>query len=305
MAAKDNIKHISARKPAGCEIETSFLDLENGRVFVQRCGPQNARPVVLVHGFAVWSYIWEPTMQALAKAGYQAVSFDLYGRGYSDKPQLAYDRGLFERQLHELITMLDFENRPVLAGLSMGGGIAAGFAARHEKMLAGLVLIAPAGAGESPGMEQRLIQLPLVGELLSLLKGETYLIKGLEMDMHEPVRFEFYKSRFKEQLGCKGYKRSLLSSLRNGLLNGRLPEYRLAGELDLPQLIIWGNRDQVVPHRQIKAIRQAMPRAEYREIKACGHIPHFEKPEITNTILLDFLGRIRPLKDLFEEPGKK
>jgi pimeloyl-ACP methyl ester carboxylesterase len=248
--------------------------------------------VVLVHGFAVWSYIWEPTMQALARAGYQAVSFDLYGRGYSDKPQLVYDRDLFDNELHELIKRLEFKNRPVLAGLSMGGGIAAGFSAKHREMISGLVLIAPAGAGERPGLEQRLIQLPLVGELLSFSIGDQYLVKGLEQDMHQPVRFDFYKSRFKEQLGFKGYKRSLLSSLRNGLLNGRLAEYQKAGALHLPQLIIWGNRDKVVPREQIKAIKKAMPGAEYREIESCGHIPHFEKPEITNSILLDFLGRI-------------
>jgi len=72
--------------------------------------------VVLVHGFSVASYCWERTVPALVEAGFRVLTFDLYGRGYSDRPDGPYNLDLFVRQIDELLTRSTSWSRLTLAG---------------------------------------------------------------------------------------------------------------------------------------------------------------------------------------------
>ena len=59
----------------------SFLKLPDGVVHYELAGAEDARTVVLVHGFSVPYYIWDPTCTALLQAGFRVLRYDLYGRG--------------------------------------------------------------------------------------------------------------------------------------------------------------------------------------------------------------------------------
>ena len=68
------------------QVSGSFLRLADGVVHYELAGPPptvlDARTVVLIHGFSVPYYIWDPTFEALAQAGFRVLRYDLYGRGY-------------------------------------------------------------------------------------------------------------------------------------------------------------------------------------------------------------------------------
>ena len=68
----------------------SFVRLPHGTVHYQLAGPERGRTVVLVHGFSVPYYIWDPTYDELVKKGFRVLRYDLYGRGYSDRPDEVY-----------------------------------------------------------------------------------------------------------------------------------------------------------------------------------------------------------------------
>ncbi|NQS91676.1 MAG: alpha/beta hydrolase, partial [Chloroflexi bacterium] len=108
-----------ARKEAGGE----FVELAEGWVNYHVDGLDTGPLVVLVPGFSVPSYIWEPTIQALQDGGYQTLSYDLYGRGFSDRPDVVYDLELFTTQLDQLLSTLKKDDPLFLVGLSMGGPI--------------------------------------------------------------------------------------------------------------------------------------------------------------------------------------
>src|SRR5579872_7227065 len=74
----------------------SYVRLSDGVTHYELAGPENARTVVLVHGFSVPYYLWDPTFTALVKAGMRTLRYDLYGRGYSDRPAEIYDADLYE-----------------------------------------------------------------------------------------------------------------------------------------------------------------------------------------------------------------
>src|SRR5258706_1730610 len=94
-----------ARKGAG----GSFIRLSDGVVHYELAGPERAGTVVLVHGFSVPYYIWEPTFEALARAGHRVLRYDLYGRGYSDRPRLSYDAETYDLQLLQLLSALKIQ----------------------------------------------------------------------------------------------------------------------------------------------------------------------------------------------------
>jgi pimeloyl-ACP methyl ester carboxylesterase len=65
--------------------------------------------------------------------------------------------------------------------------------------------------------------------------------------------------------------------------------YREIGTLGLPTLLLWGRDDKTVPFEHNDDLRTAIPQAEFHVVDNCGHIPHYEKPDEVNPILLEFL----------------
>jgi pimeloyl-ACP methyl ester carboxylesterase len=87
----------------------------------------------------------------------------------------------------------------------------------------------------------------------------------------------------------KGFLRAMLSSTRHGMLDSFLSTYKQLGKLDRPVLLFWGREDHTVPYEHSEDLRAAMPHAEFHVLENCGHIPHYERPDEFNPILLEFL----------------
>ncbi len=84
-----------------------------------------------MYGFSVPCFIWDPTYEFLTASGFRVLRYDLFGRGFSDRPKAPYDIDLFCKQLKELLDKLELE-KVNLIGLSMGGPITAFFKARIQ-----------------------------------------------------------------------------------------------------------------------------------------------------------------------------
>ena len=56
-----------------------------------------------------------------------------------------------------------------------------------------------------------------------------------------------------------------------------------------PVLIIWGEKDRVLPLKHAYFAKDKIPNARLEIFPACGHIPFFERPEEFNRLVLDFL----------------
>jgi len=267
----------------------SFVRLSAGFTHYETANPGGARPAVLVHGFSVPYFIWDPTFKALAAAGFTAVRYDLYGRGFSDRPRLAYDLGLFVNQLRELLDCLALDKVDLLA-LSMGGPIATAFTARYPSRVRRLVLIDPSGAAPLPlPLLYKIAILPGIGELVLGLLGSETLLRGIASDFYDPSQVALFQERYRVQMSYKGFKRSILSTIRCHMLDGFLETYRRAAALRPSLMLIWGEMDSTVPFEQSQILRQLFPDATFCPIPAAGHIPHYEHPEQVNPALIHFL----------------
>ncbi len=273
------------------EAAGSFMALPDGVIHYELGGPKDGKPVVLVHGFSVPCFIFDPLFYFLTRSGFRVLRYDLFGRGYSDKPKIRYDSHLFVKQLKGLLDALNMTDITLL-GLSMGGPVTASFIATHPRYVLKHVLIDPSGAKnvELP-TQLKIVRLPIIGELMVALFGSKNMIKGIAADVFDPDLVAMFQEKYKNQMQFKGFKRAILSTMRNGMLNSFVETYKKVGALKKPTLIFWGKDDVTTPFEDHPLILQALPHAEFHPIEDCGHIPHYEKPEIFNPILLEFLSR--------------
>jgi pimeloyl-ACP methyl ester carboxylesterase len=267
-----------------------FVQLSDGMVHYELVGPPGPKGVVLVPGFSVPYPIWDPTFEYLVQAGLLVLRYDLYGRGYSDRPNIRYDQDLMDRQLVELLEVLDLQ-KVDLVGLSLGGAISAVFTARRPEKVRRLGLIDPAGLPREIDLQTRLNRAPILGEWIMGFLGERRLISRMAGYFYGARDYESLKHAFLDQMKYKGFKRALLSTLRSGIRTGAFEAYEQVGRLQHPVLLIWGREDHVAPFELSRAIRDLIPRAEFHPIDEAAHIPHYEHPDIVNPLILDFLRR--------------
>ncbi len=287
-------KELNETTRAGAE--GSFIALTDGVTHYEIGGSPRSpgdgagvRDIVLVHGFSVPYFIYDTTFKFLCELGFHVLRYDLFGRGLSDRPRAKYDIHLFVRQLADLLEALHFG--PVdLVGLSLGGPITTAFLTQHPERVRTHVLIDPAGGRVYPlsGI-LKVVTAPLIGELLLGLFGNENLVKSFASDLFDREMIETFRTRYLVQMQFKGFKRAILSTVRDGMLDSFHETYELAGKLGKPTLLFWGCEDKTVPFQQSQAVLAAIPHAEFHAIDDCGHIPHFEKPEVFNPILKRFL----------------
>jgi len=285
---QDEIKTLNdaSRK----EIGGLFISLPNGVTHYELSNAHAENTVVLVHGFSVPSFIFDPTFKFLTESGFRVLRYDLFGRGFSDRPRTRYYIDLFDKQLSDLLDALRFTSPINLIGLSMGGPVSATFTARHPERVKSLTLIDPSGARPvSLTPMLKLAKLPIVAEVVFGWMGTEGMVKSAGKDFYDPKLVDHFIGKYKVQMQYKGFKRALLSSIRNNLLDSFVNAYEQVGKMDLPVQLFWGRDDGTVPFEHSNDLRAAIPNVEFQVIENCGHIPHYEKPDEVNPILLEFL----------------
>lgn len=274
----------------------NYLKLADGITSYEVAGPENGPPVIFVHGFSTPAFIWDKNFPVVAQAGYRAVRYDLYSRGLSDRlPGVHHDDELFDRQLLELIQTLKLATPLRLVGVSMGGAIVVGFAERHPELVHSLVLVDPAGFPLPMPLSARLMQLPGVGEYLMRVAGPAAMREGMASNFHDPALLNEFAGKFAPQMRYKGYLAGQLSTLRYMPLQSLQSAYEALGRSGKPVLLVWGKQDAVLPYSTTEKVLAAVPQAQLLTVDPAGHVPNYERPDVVNPRLLQFLAGTPPV----------
>lgn len=270
------------------QLDGRFIELSGGITHYELKGEKGAKTIVLVHGNAVPYVSWDNTVDALVEAGFRVLRYDVFGHGFSDRPDLdKYNRDLYDKQLVELLDKLAITSPVYMAGTSQGGSITIYFAARHTGRVEKLALLSPffdsfEGAGGAA-----LLKTPIIGEYIIRLVGDKKLIdpsKGLYSDGKKTALI----NQLKEQLGYKGKKRAVLANLRGNALNDATEFYMEVKKQRIPMLLTWGKQDRSISGESMSKLRELMPTIEYHEFENAAHLAHYEFPERINPVLINF-----------------
>ena len=267
----------------------SFTELSEGLTHYKLSGPSDGKVVVLIHGMAGPPAIWTKVADSLVSHGFRVLQYDLYGRGYSDRPDVNQDLNLYLNQLAELITALSIINPITLVGWSLGGMIAVGYTAKYSNQVEKLILIAPAGVEISKPMNAKIVMTPFLGEMLMSLLGSHIIVRFALKGLHSNDLVDEFRALVTEQMQYQGYLKSFLSTLRYCVFEEVTNDYQTIGKLGIPVLMISGSEDAILTPAARSRIGELIPHLKYKEIKGTGHMPHFERPEEVSSIMTSFI----------------
>lgn len=266
------------------EAPGDFVTLPVGVTHFQEAGSDTARTVLLVHGFSVPHYIWDPTFEALRNNGFHVIRLDLFGRGFSDRPEITYNQNLFTNQIADLLMALHIDKPIDIIGLSMGGPIVTQFTDKYPEKVNKVILIDPV----HEAVNISVLKYPVIGEYMMNVYFAQSMKKKQLKDFYHPENFPDWPSKFLSQMKYKGFKKAILSTLRNYMSEDKLVDYVKLGQLQKSVLLIWGEDDQTLPFKGNERIREVVE-CEFLSVKKAGHLPHMEHPDVVNARIIDFL----------------
>ena len=284
MATRNGLKELSEQ--AREEIGGLYLDTEYGTLSYTREGSVNSSAVILVHGFSTPKFVWDQITPSLVAKGYQVITFDHLGRGFSDRPAGPYNAELYQSELAGLIAKLELKTPLTLVGYSMGGANVVDYAASHPEQIQQLILIAPAGYMDDPD-SSALATKPIIGEWLATVFGNQYAGTAIQSEIEEGLAPKDMYEKFQKQASFKGYTEALLSTLRHYPMHDLAHRYKIVGKAGIPVSAIWGTADEVVPYSGAAEMAADVPQLKIEAIEDGNHnIAYAQAQLVANKILV-------------------
>ncbi|SDH40739.1 alpha/beta fold hydrolase [Alloyangia pacifica] len=292
LAALPGIGELRRRKldsTRRAEAPGRFARLSQGETHYCLTGPEDGELVVCIHGLTAPSVVFKALARHLAAQGKRVLIYDLYGRGYSDRPRALQTPGFFTRQLHELLSALELRGPVTLLGYSLGATVAVQFAAEMPERVSRLVLLAPAGIeSELSPIVDWTAQHRGVGDwLFHMVFPKAHRQNVIESSDARSEVPEVDRIHLAE-LERRGYVRSVLSSLRGCLQEPQEAQHRRVAGLGIPVLAIWGGQDRMVRSDGMEQLQSWNPSVELRLIEDAWHgVPHTHASEVARIICGD------------------
>ena len=275
----------TARTQAG----GSYVTLPQGVTHYELTGPENGSVVVLLHGATIPMYGWDAQVKPLTDAGYRVLRYDLYGKGYSDRPSGDYTQAFYRKQLADLLDALKIKQPVDVIGHSMGGGLAVDFTANYPERVKDLVLVAPMINSIKNDTSIKLLKLPVLGEfLMRLVATKSISERAAQLVQKSPKAAEYAKM-FKDQTQYKGFEQATLAMFRSDAAADYTADYETVGKQDRPVLLIWGTTDSDISPEMVQSIQKALPNVQFKQLEGAGHDPQVDMPDQVNSLILDFL----------------
>ena len=291
---------MSAATATAPDLELREGSLHGHRVSYRMAGEGPA--IVLIHGITSRSGIWVDLMPSLVEAGYTVIAPDLFGHGGSAKPRGDYSLGGHASGVRDLVGMLGYDGGTVV-GHSLGGGIAMQLAYQFPEYCERLVLISSGGLGREVHGLLRAASLPGAEVVMPLLVRDWAVRAGGAVSGFLE-RFGVRASPNLLEMG-RGYASLVQSDAQLAFLHTLRAVIDAGGQkvsaLDrlyladrMPALILWGNRDPIIPIEHGRRAQRLIPNSRMVEIPNAGHWPQLDQPGLVCQELADFIADTEP-----------
>ena len=254
------------------------------------------KTILFIHGFRVNTFTWRHVIPEFSQ-NYRCIAIDLKGFGKSPKP---YDgKYSFFDHLENVMKFIDEKGLKnfAIVGNSYGGGLAMAIAQRfkeenREDEIKGLVLIDTMAYIQELPPFIKALTIPIISEIMSILiHPETATKNALKEVWHDYSKvnqeiINAYKVKSLRDRYCA------IQTARQ-ILRGNVEDFvNKIKEIEIPSLIIWGDKDRIIPLKTGHKLNKDLKNSELKIIENCGHVPQEECPKKTSTLIKDFFGKI-------------
>lgn len=254
-----------------------ILDLGDLRLHYRIDGPEDGTPVVFANSLGTDFRLWDKILPMLPQ-GLRILRFDKRGHGLSDLPPGPYSMGALIHDTERLMDALGFRDT-IFVGLSIGGMIAQGLAAKRLDLVRAMVLSNTGAKIGTRDMWQGRIDAVNTGGLSAVVDAtmDRWFSKSFQQtDEFHAWRNLFLRTPAEGWTGC-------------GAAIAGTDFYTTTAALRLPTLGIAGSEDGSTPPDLVRETAELVPGAQFELIRGAGHLPCVEKPEEYAAILNAFL----------------
>jgi pimeloyl-ACP methyl ester carboxylesterase len=265
-----------------------FVELDGMSVHYRDEG--TGAPIVLLHGTGASLHTWDAWTAELVKSGRRVVRLDLPGFGLTGPhPQGDYRIEAYVELVDHFATRMGLKQF-ALAGSSLGGQITWRYATAHPDRVGALVLVDAAGyprAG-TPPLVFRLGRVPVLSSLMAHLNPRWLVARTLRLSYGDPSRVsESLVDRY-DELALRPGNRAAFGQRTTVPFEDRTSELK---GLKMPVLILWGEKDHLIPVGDAKRFAADVAGAEVRTYADLGHVPMEEDGARTAADVVAFLAK--------------
>jgi pimeloyl-ACP methyl ester carboxylesterase len=268
-----------------------FITIDDVR-YHYREYPAPGRNVLLVHGFSSSTYTWEKVAPMLQQRGYHVWVLDMKGFGWSDKPRnAAYDTLTLAAEVNRWMEAVNLRD-VVIAGNSLGGGVAWLMALLHPDKVHSLILVDAAAYPIEMPPVMKMSALPLSAGISKLFFSRTVVRWTLAEVYHRKERVtDAQVDAYYDRLRTENALDAQIAVVRALDYKTFAPYIRRIPEIKQRTLVIWGENDRWVPLHVGRRLKAELPDATLAVIPECGHIPQEERPEDTVELMAAFMAK--------------
>jgi pimeloyl-ACP methyl ester carboxylesterase len=270
-------------------MELDVRRLHGRRVAFRRAG--SGPTIFLIHGITNSGQSWEPAMRLLAR-DFDVVAPDLPGHGESDRQRGDHSLGGHACVMRDLLQVLEIE-RATVVGHSLGGGVAMQFSYQFPEMVERLVLVGSGGLGREVSPLIRSAALPFAEQVLPLLTARP-LVDGVTAVAALLGRVG---SRGIASLGDTERRAAFVRTVRS-VMSPRgqrvTANDRLYLAAEIPTLIVWGERDPIIPVEHGLDAHALLPNSRLELFEEAGHFPQLDDPLRFAELVADFVATTDP-----------
>lgn len=269
--------------------------MRGARIRVRTSGDPAAPPILALHGIGRSLEDWDAQHERLADT-YRLISTDLAGFGLSDRVP---GPATLEQLADAAVGVLDAigERRPVhLMGNSLGGAVSMLVLTRAPERVATLTLVDAAGFGSEVTVALRVLGIPFVGaRLLTRIDRATARRTERAIFLDDAFVTEERVS-FALEVAGRADQAAVFADIAKelGTVRGVRPQWRARLLSDVarhprPTLVVWGERDIILPAHHLSAALAAIPHARSHVFARCGHMPQIERADAFADLVRTFL----------------
>jgi pimeloyl-ACP methyl ester carboxylesterase len=291
----------AVQRPVTTASRRHFLTLHGQRLAYLEAG--QGPPLLLIHGIAEAAWAWEVIIPALARK-HRVIAPDLLGHGRSAKPRGDYSLGNQATLMRDLMISLDIDHA-TLVGHSLGGGITMQFAYQYPERCERMVLVASGGLGQDVTFVLRSLGLPGADLVAPLFLSNT--TRGVMLGAARWLGRRGVKASPGQKAMWRSYagltepatRAAFIATVRavvdqRGQRVSALERLYLAQSM--PTLLLWGEKDRIIPVSHARSAHEEMPGSRLEVINDAGHFVQLEKPQRVAELILDFLATTRPAR---------